>query len=75
MNSRIEMAIAATQISTPTGRGESYSKVCECSECQEREEPCHCDCDPDENECRGCYEARMDAEDARFAGLVAQGRY
>jgi hypothetical protein len=46
---------------------------CNCADCEEREHPCHCDCDPGDDECHGCKEAREDARDREFQFRVSQG--
>lgn len=62
-------------LSGPMGLGEaSTDDICDCNDCKRSDEPCHCDCN-EGDECTGCYESRMDIEDARFEGMCAQGRY
>lgn len=48
---------------------------CDCEYCSEPDnEPCAFDCEPGEEECPGCYEARLDLEDVRAVIGEIQGR-
>jgi hypothetical protein len=48
---------------------------CQCKDCINREEDLVCshDCDPDETECRGCREARLDIEEIQSNIDIARG--
>lgn len=47
--------------------------ACECDDCQERDKPCHSDCDIDESACQGCREARELAQDLDFERKILEG--
>jgi hypothetical protein len=40
-------------------------ETCQCEDCKDSDDPCHGDCDREE-ECSGCQELRLDAEDYAF---------
>lgn len=39
------------------------AQLCRCIDCQYDSSPCHEDCDYDENECKGCRDARKQADE------------
>lgn len=45
--------------------------LCNCSDCEGAEKPCHNDC----GDCIGCIEARWEREEAAFAIDCAIGRF
>lgn len=47
--------------------------ACECEDCQERDKPCHSDCDIGESACQGCRDARELSKDLEFERKLLEG--
>lgn len=48
-------------------------ELCDCSQCQYSDGPCHKDCEPGPEECQGCFESRRADGDAEFHARRASG--
>lgn len=48
------------------------NEICDCEDCNERDEACSFDCDADEMECGGCAEARSYRDEVEALYKIAR---